>query len=127
MRLCLVLTIFLFTLGAAAQSGRVNLSNPDEPANAVPARQQPVVVKPRRRPAQACFGCGRASRPFVYFENGHDYCLTCAQVIFVELGLRPAGRREGDADSADLVVSAAQLRAGPRAYIAPGKSKSRVG
>jgi hypothetical protein len=85
----------------------------------IEARTAPVLVQPRRRPAATCFGCGRARRPYVYLENGHDYCLTCAQLILVELGIRPAGRRQGDAAAGELVLEqAADESRRPRPYIA---------
>jgi hypothetical protein len=68
----------------------------------------------RRRPVITCFGCGGRQAPFVYLGNGHDYCVSCAQIILVELGIRPGGRRWEDRAAEEVVIegAAAQARRG---------------
>jgi hypothetical protein len=78
----------------------------------------PAVVPPRRRPVEMCFSCGRHVPPFVFFDNGHDYCLRCARDVFSHLGIRPAGQREGDISRADLVAVGLVVEAlGPGPYV----------
>ena len=49
-----------------------------------------------RQPVRTCFACRRARPPYVYLENGHDYCVACASESYALIGLRPAGRRQDD-------------------------------
>ena len=56
-----------------------------------------------RRPPRSCFACNRARPPFVYAENGHDYCIECAERSLLELGRRPAGHRADDVTLEDLL------------------------
>ena len=49
-----------------------------------------------REPVRTCFACRRVRQPYVYAENGNDYCVSCATESYALIGLRPAGRRQGD-------------------------------
>ncbi len=67
----------------------------------------------RRIDASRCFGCGRREALLVYLKNGHDYCVACARVIYLELGIVPAGRRWADQAVGESVLQAAATRAKP--------------
>lgn len=71
---------------------------------APPAPEPEPVALAQRRPALRCVGCNRNEPPFVYMENGHDYCVPCARTIYGRMGLRPAGRRPEDLTLADLLA-----------------------
>ena len=43
-----------------------------------------------------CTTCRRADGPFVYMENGKDYCVSCAQKIREVMRFGSAGRRADD-------------------------------
>lgn len=58
----------------------------------------------RRKPVRGCFGCGQARSPYVYGEDGHDYCLVCARKDWALIGLRPAGRRKDDLTLEDILA-----------------------
>ncbi len=70
---------------------------PPAPNAATPA---PRLV--RQGTPKACYGCGQGDTALVYLQNGRDYCVACAQMIFVVLGLRPAGRRWTDLTLDDI-------------------------
>jgi hypothetical protein len=55
-----------------------------------------------------CFGCKRSASRYVYMENGHDYCLDCARRLYLDYGIRPAGKREDD-----ITLEEFSTRAGP--------------
>ncbi len=71
---------------------------------AIPAAPEPI-ARDKRRPVLRCRGCNSNQPPFVYMENGQDYCLPCARLTYGKMGLRPAGRRPGDVSLADLLNS----------------------
>ena len=50
----------------------------------------------RRRPVANCSACRRALPPYVYFENGGNYCVTCSLTLWETMRFKPAGRREDD-------------------------------
>jgi len=43
-----------------------------------------------------CTTCKRADGPFVYMENGKDYCVSCAQQVRDMMRFTSAGRRSDD-------------------------------
>jgi hypothetical protein len=57
----------------------------------------------RRREPMKCAGCQRANPPYVYAENGKDYCVDCAKKNFDLLRLKPAGKRDGDLTLTDVL------------------------
>ncbi len=57
----------------------------------------------RRQPVLHCFRCGQMRSPYVYGEDGHDYCLACARKDWALIGLRPAGRRKDDLTLEDVL------------------------
>jgi recombinational DNA repair protein (RecF pathway) len=48
-----------------------------------------------RAPVTRCAACQRSMPPYVYFENGKDYCVPCAHSV-QRMGMRIAGRRADD-------------------------------
>ena len=56
-----------------------------------------------RNPPRTCLSCNRARPPFVYVENGHDYCVECAELSLRTLGLWPVGRRSDEIVLEDLL------------------------
>ena len=77
-------------------------------AEPTPAEVHPASL---RKPPRACFACKQVRPPYVYAENGHDYCVECATKSYEMFGLRPAGRRDGDITLEDL-LRMAKRRAG---------------
>ena len=68
-----------------------------------PATQTKTAApKTERRSVRACFACHRQRPPYLYAENGHDYCIPCAADSYALFGLRPAGRRPDDVTLDDL-------------------------
>ena len=57
-----------------------------------------------RRPVIQCFGCRQVRPPYIYMENGRDYCLPCARASFELMHLRPAGQRGEDLTIDDLLA-----------------------
>lgn len=43
-----------------------------------------------------CDGCRCAAEPLVYFQNGGNYCVSCARQLHGRMGWRSAGKRAGD-------------------------------
>ena len=74
-----------------------------EPA---PADSQPWV----RNAPLMCFRCRRPRPPYVYAENGLDYCVDCAIEAYELMGLRPGGARQDDITLEDLVRLREQAR-----------------
>jgi hypothetical protein len=58
--------------------------------------EEPIDWSARRKQPIACAGCRRVYPPYVYAENGKDYCVDCAKESFNLMRIRPAGQREGD-------------------------------
>ena len=56
-----------------------------------------------RKPVVRCFACHRERPPYVYAENGHDYCVGCAIESYAVLGLRPGGSRQDDITLEELL------------------------
>jgi hypothetical protein len=67
-----------------------------------------------RNPPRACFGCHRTRPPYVYAENGHDYCIDCATKSYAVMGLRPGGARQDDITLEELVRLSEQSRSAER-------------
>jgi len=66
-----------------------------KPADSIPDAAR-IRAPSVRRPVVTCFACRRARPPYVYLENGHDYCVPCATESYALIGLRPGGRRPED-------------------------------
>ena len=49
-----------------------------------------------RTPVPRCANCQRPQPPYVYFENGKHYCMSCASSVRWNLGIPIAGRRSDD-------------------------------
>ena len=60
------------------------------------AKPAPAAEAWVRRPVSKCFACHREQPPYVYAENGHDYCVDCAIESYALIGLRPGGARKDD-------------------------------
>ena len=52
---------------------------------------------------RTCFACRRERPPYIYLENGHDYCVVCATESYALIGLRPPGRRQEDITRDELM------------------------
>lgn len=50
----------------------------------------------RRSNARWCATCRDRRGPFVYMQNGREYCQPCAYQIRKVMGLLSIGRRESD-------------------------------
>lgn len=49
-----------------------------------------------RTPVPWCRNCRSPQSPYVYFENGKHYCMSCASSVRWKLGVHIAGRRSDD-------------------------------
>jgi hypothetical protein len=58
-----------------------------------------------RTPVPWCRSCRRSQPPYVYFENGKHYCVTCASTVRWNLGVPIAGRRNDDIREVPLPAS----------------------
>lgn len=61
-----------------------------------PPAEEVIDWAARRQQPMACASCRRVYPPYVYAENGKDYCRDCAKATFKLLHIRPAGQREDD-------------------------------
>ncbi len=43
-----------------------------------------------------CRSCRSPQPPYVYFENGKHYCMSCASAVRWKIGIPIAGRRTDD-------------------------------
>ena len=75
---------------------------PPPPAAVLQPEAAPVF---KRAPIFRCPGCSAERPPYVYLENGSDYCIPCAKRIMGSMGLRPAGKRADDITEEQLLNS----------------------
>lgn len=69
---------------------RAAILNVDDPGKMSRTNRQPRTLVLR------CTTCRRPEAPFVYMENGKDYCVSCARKIRDVMRFRSAGRRAND-------------------------------
>jgi hypothetical protein len=82
-------------------------SGPDRPVYRLERRKNA-----RRHAPAACADCERPIPPYVYLEDGKNYCVECALLVVETERIYPAGRRKEDVTLGELVRE--RLRVLPR-------------
>ena len=83
-------------LSPAEHQGAMKLWRRQKSAETTAEASAGVDFSELRTPVPWCRGCRRPEPPFVYFENGKHYCLSCASSVRWKIGVPIAGRRSDD-------------------------------